>query len=144
MYSESTRKLLNAIEVVSEARGAENVRLVHSVLVEACKFLEERLGENFYDKIMKLRERHMIDEDVVGITRDMYYLFGANIVRVSDEPDAPLDMQRELPFGISEILEQDGLSEEEVCEIFSQGIKNVDKNRLSDVYKDNFYVKRDG
>ena len=143
MRSESAQKLIDAIDIVSEARGAKNVRLVHSVLVETCRYFEEKLGGNLYQRVIALQELPKIGDDVVGIVRDLYYLFGHNIIRVIDPPDAPLDMQQEIPYMIAGRLKRNGLSEEDICRIFCLGIDGVDKNKLPEIYSDNVYIKRD-
>ena len=135
MEIDITGKLRELVLDISDIRGVENVRIVHSVLVEACRYFEKKMAANILDDIM-----HMLQKDFNGQKHDehnqrewivcnIYYKFYFNIFHEIDGPDSLLIMQEELPCGINETLRMHGLTEWERYDIFSRGLKNVDINR---------------
>jgi hypothetical protein len=144
MQSDIAQKLTDILWTVAATRGVENIKLIHSILVETCAFYERSLGTKIYEKVMELEKYPKIDKSIEQPYRDLYYLFGANIFSPISNPDDPLDNQTEIPFAIEEKLRNRGVSEWDIYSIFLRGIENKDRNRLHAIYSDNEYIKKEG
>lgn len=147
MTIDITEKLRELVLEISDTRGVENVRIVHSVLVECCHYLSKQIGQDILPQMMALIEAPYDENNWEGRTfiyKMIAYKLRTNIFYEIDGPDSLLIMQEELPGGIDEILSMDGLTEWERYDIFSRGVQNVDINRLPKIYQRNAHVIHEG
>jgi hypothetical protein len=132
---------------VAETRGVENIRLVHSILVECCNYLTKRDGRDVLSE-MKQLVQEPYDEEFIRkkdyLFAFTYYDLRKNIFHEIDPPDAPLNMQAELPCGIDENFRMGGATIWEAYDVITRGVKNVDLNPLWPIYKNNEHVIAEG
>jgi hypothetical protein len=127
---------------ISRLRGVQNLKLIHSVLYEAAKYCEQKYRIRIYDAIIKSGE--FIDQDVANSHPAFMYIFyslSKNIYHRIDPPDSALNMQQDLPGTIREALEITGPTDEELYQIYTKGLENVEKNTLPKAYRENEHVK---
>lgn len=132
---------------VSDVRGVQNTRLVHAILVEVCRYLEKQTGDDVLNEIIQFVHKPY-DSDAVWSKGHLfgliYHNFLQNIMHEIDPPDAPLNIQAELPCYIQENLQQAGIPHWEIYDIFTKGVNNVDLNKLWPIYHKNEHVIAEG
>jgi hypothetical protein len=147
MEIDISQELYDLVWGISETRGVENVRLVHSILVEVCRHLEKQRGDDILSEIIQLLDKPH-DSEVMRTKEYLFFLvyhnFLTNIRHGIDPPDSSLEMQSCLPCFIEENLQKAGISDWEIYDIFTKGVKNVDINKLWPIYKNNEHVIAEG
>jgi hypothetical protein len=142
--SEIEQKISDIEDQFAELRGIDSVRAIHSLLVEAARFCDAKYGSGILSDIEKFGLSRDFDISKKSFAyRYIYNSLFINLYQEEDPPDSGRILQEELPLGISEILPMCGLSKEEVYEVFCRALENEGKNKLWDVYDNNFFVKRE-
>nr|WP_299507869.1 hypothetical protein [uncultured Rhizobium sp.] len=126
---------------LADLRGAESVRAMHSVLVEAAIYCDSMMGLSVIDDINKFGLSRDFDTSEKGyVCRAIYNRFRINIFQEKDEDDSSQVLQEVFPLFFAEALQINGLENRDILIIITKGIDNTAKNPLWEIYRNNIYI----
>ena len=145
---EIKKSLWDLVYVLSETRGLENLRLVHSLIIEACLLYSARCGYDVYSELLAVVEAPGSSFADVAYRERWFarlYLFLSVNSRHPIKPPEDRDNLQETPFyEICAMLFHSGAESAEVYSVFQRTVANVKHRALPAIYLQNAHVLNEG
>lgn len=145
---EIQKRLRDLVYSMSETGGVENVRLVHSLIVEACLLYSARCGYDVYSELLRLVEAPVISFfDIVHGERwflRLYLFLSVNIRRPIMSPGNRDGLLSTPFYEIEAMLRHAGASARVVHDLFQRAVTKVEQHTLPPIYRRNAHVVNEG
>ena len=141
-------RLSDLVFAAAATRGVENLRLMHSLIVEACLLFSARCGYDVYSELLAIVEAPGASfADVAHRERwfaSLYLFLSVNIRCPLKLPENWDDLQEDLPHDIRYMLHGAGAGATTVRDLFLRAGANVEQRALPLVYRQNAHVLNQG